>query len=432
MKRIFSMIVLALMAWTATFAQNTPRLDQILNESSKAPVTTYDECMDSLITFVLHRYGGASHWIGLTTHELSSPVRGDDNKLRMISSHIAEHLSVLNCLQAYSERVDDGQDLRGRFIMKLKPEGNDTSAYVLAKYDRHTIILKLLKNISIILPAATGNANKVSNTSGDILGSAASRELTAWKDLRRDFYSESMASNRNAQMKWTLGYYDAEDEYALFVTTPAPDRLTQSKQELVQLNDSDKMSFERMCFVINIAGNEEGSSQGVLSNPNPDMKDSCEYHYAVHTTPNGLTEFIGVTHEAGVTYLVRATSEEPGLCVWPWGKTAWVQEEETNKDEAGVGVFVIDDEANQTIKDARLTFYEPDKKTVIKTNKSKVQAIDGIGKIHRHTSWLPIRKRYIVKVEADGYETAWGEIALNEEKMMGTTEVLLHKASRKK
>ena len=187
-----------------------------------------------------------------------------------------------------------------------------------------------------------------------------------------------------------------------------------------------------MCFVINIAGNEEGSSQGVLSNPNPDIKDSCEYHYAVHTTPNGLTEFIGVTHEAGVTYLVRATSEEPGLCVWPWGKTAWVQEEETNKDEAGVGVFVIDDEANQTIKDARLTFYEPDKKTVIKTNKSKVQAIDGIGKIHRHTSWLPIRKRYIVKVEADGYETAWGEIALNEEKMMGTTEVLLHKASRKK
>jgi hypothetical protein len=38
----------------------------------------------------------------------------------------------------------------------------------------------------------------------------------------------------------------------------------------------------------------------------------------------------------------------------------------------------------------------------------------------------------MVKVEADGYETAWGEITLNEEKMQGRTEVLLHKASRKK
>lgn len=430
MKHIFSTIVISLMAWTTTFAQNTPRLDQMLIESSKAPVTTYDECMDSLITFVLHRYGGASHWSGLTIHELSSPVRGDDNKLRMISSHIAERLSVLNSLQAYSERIDDGQDLRGRFVMKLKPEGNDTSAYVFAKYDRRTIILKLLKNKSITLPATTGNASKVANTSGDILGSAVSRELTAWKDLRREFYHESMG--RNVQVKWTHCSYDEQDEYKFFVTTPAPDDYALSKQELIQLNDSDKRAYERVCFAIEIAGQEEGSSQGVLSNPSPDMKDSCEYHYAVHTMPNGLTEFIGVTHEAGVTYLVRATSEEPGLCVWPWGKPAWVQEEETNKDEVAVGVYVIDDEANKTIKDARLTFYEPDKKTVIKTNKSRVWTVDGKGKIHRHVSWLPIRKHYMVKVEADGYETAWGEITLNEEKMQGRTEVLLHKASRKK
>ena len=256
-------------------------------------------------------------------HELSSPVSGDDNKLRKISSHIAERLSTLNSLQAYSERIDDGQDLRGRFIMKLKPEGIDTSAYVLAKYDRRTIILKLLRNKSITLPAATGSANKATNASDDMFNSAISRELTAWKDLRRDFYHASRAGDREVHVKWSHYSYEAEDEYKLFVTTPAPDKYALSKQELIQLEDSDKWAYENICFTINIAGQEEGSSQGVLSNPNPDMKDNCEYHYAVHTMPNGLTEFIGVTHEAGITYLVRATSEEPGLCVWPWGKTAW-------------------------------------------------------------------------------------------------------------
>ena len=323
MKRFFSTIVLGLMAWTTIFAQGTPQQDKMHKESSAEPVTTYEECMDSLITYVLHRYGGTSRYFGSTTHELSSPVRGDDDKLRMVSSHIVERLSVLNSLQAYSEHIDDGQDLRGRFIMKLKPEGNDTSAFVLAKYDRRTIILKLLRNKSINLPAATGNDHKVANASDDIFDSTISRELTTWKDLRREFYHASMAGYREVHVKWSHYSYEAEDEYKLFVTTPAPDKYALSKQELIQLEDSVKWAYENMCFSINIAGQEEGSAQGVLSNPNPDMKDNCEYHYAVHTMPNGLTEFIGVTHEAGVTYLVRATSEEPGLCVWPWGKTAW-------------------------------------------------------------------------------------------------------------
>ncbi len=323
MKRILSIIVLGLMAWTTAFSQGTPQQDQKFKESSAEPAMSYQACIDSLITYVSHRYGGTSRWTGLSMHELSSPVSGDDNKLRKVSSHIAERLSTLNCLQAYSERIDDGQDLRGRFIMKLKPEGIDTSAYVLAKYDRRTIILKLLRNKSITLPAATGSANKATNASDDMFNSAIGRELTAWKDLRRDFYHASRAGDREVHVKWSHYSYEAEDEYKLFVTTPAPDKYALSKQELIQLEDSDKWAYENICFTINIAGQEEGSSQGVLSNPNPDMKDNCEYHYAVHTMPNGLTEFIGVTHEAGITYFVRATSEEPGLCVWPWGKTAW-------------------------------------------------------------------------------------------------------------
>lgn len=323
MKRILSIIVLGLMAWTTAFAQGTPQQDQKLKESSEETAVSYQACIDSLITYVSHRYGGTSRWTGLTMHELSSPVSGDDNKLRKVSSHIAERLSTLNSLQAYSERIDDGQDLRGRFIMKLKPEGIDTSAYVLAKYDRRTIILKLLRNKSITLPAATGSANKATNASDGMFNSAIGRELTAWKDLRRDFYHASMAGDREVHVKWSHYSYEAEDKYNLFVTTPAPDKYALSKQELIQLEDSDKWAYKNICFTINIAGQEEGSAQGVLSNPNPDMKDSCEYHYAVHTMPNGLTEFIGVTHEAGITYFVRATSEEPGLCVCPWGKTAW-------------------------------------------------------------------------------------------------------------
>lgn len=421
MKKMISITVLCLTAWTVSIAQNTPRVDRIIAESNSWSTSSYQACIDSLIPYIMHYYGGSFTYHNQTS-ELSAAVRGSDDILRQVTSHIADSLSALNSLQTYTERIDDGQDLRGRIIMKLKPEDNDSTAFVLVKYNRRTIQLKLCKNKVISLP--TGSAN--TNNNPPVLD----EELTGWKTLRREFYDMSIMNGRGVQMKWTLYDYEEEDieeHYKFFITEPTPSRLARTKQELIQLNDSDRFAYNLLSFSLPVVGREEGSTYGSLTNPIQELNDTCHYVYACRTAPNGLSELIGVTHEAGITYLTRATSEEPGLCVWPWGRTAWAQAKENRKEEVVLGVYVIDDETDKTIKDIQQTFYEPDRITIIERKPQRTNPIINNGGVFCHISWLPVRQRYMVKVEADGYETGWGEIILDEEKMQGRTEVVVHR-----
>ena len=111
----------------------------------------------------------------------------------------------------------------------------------------------------------------------------------------------------------------------------------------------------------------------------------------------------------------------------PWGRTAWAQAKDNRKEEVVLGVYVIDDETDKTIKDVQQTFYEPDRITIIERKPQRTKPIINNGGTFCHISWLPFRQRYMVKVEADGYETGWGEIILDEEKMQGRTEVVVHR-----
>lgn len=417
MKRIFLVIAFALTASLTTIAQ-TPRIDKIMKEQFSWTGASYRACVDSLSRYIIRRYGG-SHLMSYATNEVIAPVRGNDDKLRKVMSHVKDRLSELNVLQTYSELIDDSVELRGRMILKLQPEGNDTNAYILAKYNRNTIILRLQTNQAVEIPTSQHKTNS----------SWKEDELSLWKKVRREFYSRGSHVDRDVQMKWCIGHYD--EEHPFFVTTPAPVGRTDMLWQLIHINDSTKWFFHDMKDLLELAGKEENSTYGVLTNNISQKADSCHYYYAYHTKPNGQAELIGVTHENDITYFVRATNDEPTLSVIPWGKTIWEKEQESETDNASaLIVFLIDEATNKTVKDAKLTFMKADKKTVIKKIKYEVQPT-GERKIdiYRHLCFLPPHDRYMLKVEAEGYKTAWKEITpdpnVEKGKVAARVEVLL-------
>ena len=402
MKRIFLVIAFALTASLTTIAQ-TPRVDQmIMNSSSPWTATSYRACVDSLSTYILKRYGGMRKQ-SYAADEVTAPVKGSEEKLREVSSHIVNRLSSLNSLQTYSERIDDGNELRGRLILKLHPEGEDTTAYIFAKYDLITIIVKLLTDKAIDISANPRNTNR----------SWKEDELSLWKKLRKEFYGLGSNVDRNVQMKWNIGAFFKDDGTPFFVTTPAPEQGNEMLWQFVQINDSNKWEFNSTLHLLKLAGKEDGSTYGVLTNK-ASGADSCHYYYASRTKPDGQSEMFGVTHEDGISYFIRATSEEPGLFAIPWGRTLWEKNQESENDSLTViAVYVIDETTNKTIKDAKLTFMKPDRKTVIETKDYRVAPMGR--DIYRHGCWLPPHDRYILKIEVEGYKTEWAEITPDKE-----------------
>lgn len=403
MKRIFLVIAFALTASLTTIAQ-TPRVDQMMKERVSLPWTgtIYRACVDSLSTYILKKYGGM-HTKSYAINEVTAPVKGSDEKLREVTSHIVNRLSSLNTLQTYSERIDDGNELRGRLILKLRPEGEDTTAYIFAKYDRNTIIVKLLTDRAIDISTNPRNTNR----------SWKEDELSLWKKLRKEFYGLGSNVDRNVQMKWHIVNLNKNDEDHFFITTPEPKQGSEVIWQFLQTNDSSKWEFESTKDLLELAGKEDGSTYGVLTNKAL-RADSCHYYYASRTKPDGQSEMFGVTHEDGISYFFHATSEEPGLFAIPWGRTFWDKNQESEYDSLMViAVYVIDEATNKTIKDAKLTFMKPDRKTVIET---KDYLVAHLGRdIYRHGCWLQPHDRYILKIEVEGYKTEWAEITPDKE-----------------
>ena len=403
MKRTIFVIAFASMVCLTTSAQ-TPRVDQMMKERASMPwtETSYRACVDSLSTYILKRYGGM-HQQSYAVNEVTAPVKGNDDKLRKVTSHIVNRLSSLNSLQAYSERIDDGNELRGRLILKLRPESEDTTAYIFAKYDRNTIIVRLLTDRAIDISANPRNTNR----------SWKEDELSLWKKLRKGFYGLGSYVDRNVQMKWHFVHFDKNNEDHFFISTPTPEQRNEVLWQFVQINDSSRWEFDSTLDLLELAGKENGSTYGVLTNK-ASRADSCHYYYAFRTKPDGQSEMFGVTHEDCISYFFHATSEEPGLFAIPWGKTFWERNQENKNDSLTViAVYVIDETTNKTFKDAKLTFMKPDRKTVIET-KDYIVARMGRG-IYRHACWLQPHDRYILKVEVEGYKTEWAEITPDKE-----------------
>ena len=413
MKRFLTIWALGLLMLTPASAQNykiqTDSMAWAMVKKSNAErerlKPRYQICADSLLNYIRRHYGGRPVWSSLS-YQISAPVSGDDDKLRQITSHIINELSRFPYLQQYSERIDDGTSLRGRYVVKLKPEGKDTSAYVFLKYDRNLIMFKQSHNELLKTPSRTVS---VSSTTVD-------DELSLWRGLIDKFYLYCIKNDVSLQTKIMLREYHGGKQIGCYVSNPAPQIGTRTKEELVRFDDKDSTCFYGFCNEMEMAGREQGTVYGTFHNLDQTFRnDSCEYHYACHTFSNGLVDFIGVAHEDGITYLIHATNENPGICVGGWGKLNWMSEEELNaeiaKTRVFLGVWIHDASTDKLLNTAKIRTEDKDGK-VVDVSEPRVNSISRGGEQYRYFCSVLRRDYYKIKVEAEGYEPAYGELTL--------------------
>lgn len=412
MKRLFSILTLGLLMLTPVSAQNykiqtDSMIDEMLKkdrEEEEQLKPRYRICADSLLSYISREYGGRKGWTSLS-NQIAAPVSGDDDKLRRVTSQIISELSQFPYLQQYSEQIDDGNSLRGRYIVKLKPEGRDTSAYVFLKYDRNLLVFRQSHNEQLKKPSRTA---AVSSTTAD-------EELSLWRRLRDDFYLYCITENINVQVKIRFSIYSGrEKQMNCFVSSPAPEVGTRIKEELIRFDDKNSRLFSGFHNNMEMVGKEQGTVYGTLYNTDQAF-DSCAYHYACHTFSNGLSEVIGVAHEDSITYLVRATSEEPGIYVGSWGKWSWMSEEELRAEVAKMkvvlGVWIHDEATDKFLNTAKIVTEDKDGQVVDTTEPLVFPVVKGKEEYRYFCSVLR-RDYYKIKVEADGYEPAYGELTL--------------------
>ena len=421
MKRLLTIWILGLLMQIPVSAQNyrvknDSIFDAEIDRFMNAPKPAYLLCIDSLMQYIKDNYGDKTKCTSSSLYkQVTAPVSGSDERLRQLTSHIIKQLSRLPSLQQYSELKDDKNYLQGRYIVKFRPEGNDPSAYAFLKYDRNLILLRYSRNQALESPKKAV-----------LTPSPVDEELSLWHQLKSRFEIICMG---DIDVKYQFRSYRGGPK-AFFLTTPAPTINSRTKMELLRVKDKDAFQFNFLCGYMELAGREEGTINGKLTNDNRFLikKDTCQYFYACHTFSNGLSELIGVTHEDSITYLVRATSEKPGLCVNDWGKTNWMTPEEikamTISDYRQLGVWVYDAETKKSINKAKLTTTD-DEGNVLDLSEPYPDTPWAGELLYRYHCVVQRQSHYIVKVEADGYETAYAEITLSDDEESQQIEVYL-------
>lgn len=382
----------------------------------------YQICTENLLKYIRLHYGGIPNWNHLSC-QISAPVSGDDDKLRQVTSHIINELTHFPHLQQYSEHIDDGTSLRGRYIVKLKPEGEDTSAYAFLKYDRNLLVFKQSRNERLKAPS---RSDIVSSTTVD-------DELSLWRGLRDEFYRYS--SNVNTQVRILVSKYDEGMQTSYYVSSPTPEVGTKIKKELIRFHDKDSTDFYRFCNSMEMAGREQGTVYGTFHKTDQTLiMDSCKYHYACHTYSNGLVEFFGAVHEDSITYIVHATGENPGIAVGCWGKLFWMSEKELNsessKTRAFLGVWIHDESTDCLLNTAKIRTEDKDGK-VVDISVPRVSSVIAGSASYRYFCCVQRRNYYKIKVEAEGYEPAYGELTLQSDELQKQIHIYLRPKGKK-
>lgn len=422
MKRILIILTFGMFLLHPVLAQNyRVKTDSIfdieMEELRNAPKPAYHVCINSLIQYVSDHFGDKAKCSSSSNYrQVTVSLNGDDERLRQVTKHIIEQLSHFSSLQQYSELKDEEDDLRGRYIVKFSPEGNDTSAYAFLKYDRNLLLLRYSRNLAFELP------KKIAPGS-----SPADEELSLWYQLKGRY---DMICMGDKDVKIQYRRYHEGGPKPLFMTTPAPAENALTKMELLRVVDKDAMRFNflRECMVL--AGREKGTVYGKQTCKDQRLvkKDTCQYYYACHTFANHLSELIGVTREDSITYVVRATSDESGLCVNPWGWIHWMSNEELKalviSDSRLLGIWVYDAKTKKSLNKARVTTTD-DKGEVVDLFDPFPQRPWAAYMVYRYYCEVQHRPHYFFKIEADGYETAYAEMTLRDDEKSQQIEVYL-------
>lgn len=427
MKRTLSILSLGLLMLAPISAQNykiqTDSMAKAMVEENHRTrkVASYRICADSLRRYIHSNYTNGGNMNGSSySCQIIAPVCGSDEKLRRVVSNVIDELSRFPYLQKYSEQIDDGATFRGRYIVKLRPELRDTSAYFFLKYDRNLIVLNQSSDIKLKMPAKTIAAPR-STTSDEV--------LSVWKSLKEHFYitahSDAMIGSNG---------YSAKSKY-FYVTNPAPSEGAETCIERLRVDDKDKRQWSLLHSFMELAGKEESTAYGMFHNESLAFrKDTCEYYYACHTYPNGLSEFIGIAHEDSVTYLVHANSSEPGLCVGNWGKQIWLSEQEFKdevmKERVFLGVWVHDEATDVLLNTAKVTTLDADDNKVDLTEPI-VNNTSAYGGTYRYFCSVLRRNYYKIIIEAEGYEPAYGEMTVQPDEQQKQIHIYLKPKSGK-
>lgn len=246
-----------------------------------------------------------------------APVTPDDDKLRRFVAEATHLLEQQPCLQYMAERVDDGTDLHGRYIIRYQPEEPDTLVYFIIKYNRKAITWKLACNTTL---------NLNTNTQGKVQD-AVNHELTVWWDLDEKFRSRHGNFRQPYQQKYWGCYYNPlhnDGIKAVLYTPNAKDGCADSEMEIICINAvivpepewNDYPSKDHLIFVQNLmqAGTEEGIDYDKVT------IDGITYHYATRIEETGRRAFYGVAHDDDHVYYLRAHSTADGIYILPWAK----------------------------------------------------------------------------------------------------------------
>ena len=98
-----------------------------------------------------------------------------------------------------------------------------------------------------------------------------------------------------------------------------------------------------------------------------------------------------------------------------WGKFNFMSEEESkaevSKNRVFFGVWVHDEVTDKLLNTAKLSILDDDGK-VVNTDEPYVHTVTRWGEEYRYFCYALRREHYIIKVEADGYEPAYGELTI--------------------
>jgi len=317
MKRIFATLTLCAFVGLG-FAQNAQEAEDVFTPS-------YQTFVHDSLEFMMEKYWGSYVTRGgniediphMTETHYVADVDGNITELRQVVNKVCHKLEQLPYLQAYTERIDEANDLRGRYILKLKPEGQDTLVYFIFKYTPQLVTFKLSRNAGIdfskSVPVKTTSKNDFTD-----------RYLSCWKELQHQFDFERQFVTDLSDQRYNGFWYQPDmhkDNPDIVVAFADPNQKEDVFYTDVYRLKLDKNEYNSDSFlhyeygrILKRAGSEEGCQYGQKT------IDGVTYHYATRIENDGRRELYGIAIDEEYVYYLHVHYVNAGGAVWAWVK----------------------------------------------------------------------------------------------------------------
>ena len=316
MKRIFATLTLCAFVGLG-FAQNAQEAEDVFTPSYQTFVhDSLEFMMEKSFGSYVTRGGNIEDVPQMVETHYVADVTGDIAELRQVVNKACHKLEQLPYLQAYTERIDEANDLRGRYILKLKPEGQDTLVYFIFKYTPQLVTFKLSRNAGIdfakSVPAKTTPKSDITD-----------QYLSSWKELQHQFDFERQFVTDLSDQRYNGFWYDPvmhKDNPNIVVAFADPNQKEDVfytdvyRLKIEEGYNSDSFLHYEYGRVLKRAGNEEGCQYGQKT------IDGVTYHYATRVESDGRRVLYGIAIDGEYVYYLHVHYANAGGAVWAWVK----------------------------------------------------------------------------------------------------------------